>query len=948
MATASSSEQLSPDQNPILHRPWEEPSKHWHWIGSQEQLEPELRTTRRPSQPSGALGLDPTEVNETDEPHATINRIRAHIGEWRKKGFRGSPARKLLTSWTDNATDSSSEFRAFFCQREAVETLAWLFNASPIDDDVKNAWTQLKAVNADWNDGLPRVAIKMATGAGKTRVMAMFRAVLECLHPDGCQIFVITPNLTVKDRLQELKHLRKDRSIVPISHDHLTPASLTIENYHTLSCKDQRFNSLGDKPTGIQKKILQSEEKLEETKDMLNRVLGEDRGLPLYVFQDEGHHCRRDQVDAPKLKPEELDDVKQWYTALLAIQQHRNLKGVIDLSATPAYLEPQFGLKTPLFPWCITDFGVEDAIESGICKIPRIPYKPDQITQDKRFTHLYEHCREEGIPTRWEKEPPREVQNVFQMLAEDWKDTRLPVYEQVKQTPAIIVVVNLVHNARILYQWLAGTKKDGKWIAGRFDQFSNIDPATGAQKSKEQLPTLLVHSKITDPSWEDANEKQVIQEQLELRALGKTRPEAREILREIFQTVGKRNEPGENIRCVISVSMLSEGWDAKTVTHVFGYRAFGSTLLCEQVIGRSLRRPSLDDTDSPEYAEVFGVPYPGLRGQTAEPNPPKPTYNVYSVPENEKFRLKWPMIERFEVIPGKGERFHLDESLVQTLELDLRDSLISLSMQSTSGTGTRSKMTLGNIDARDQAVLYQLAKKVSSRWNSQHDEVLLKRRGTLFVDALNVILDWCACDRVQVVALANLTDSVLQDRVTDLVVNACVTEQDDKATNRPVWANPQSSSIPMFDDTSGVKFQTTLVNRYPESNEICRKSEINVAACHSGSERSIARMLDRHPLVRSWIRNFRLGWRLPWWDPKQHQWREYEPDFLIELERDDLTFIVIEMKGIESEESKAKGEAAEHWCESMTDQDNSVIPGIWRYLLVTNPTELVKGIEEYA
>ena len=947
MATTTT-KRLSPDQNPILHRPWDEPSSHWHWIGYQDQLEPELRNTRRPSQPSGALGLDPAEVNETDEPHATINNIRNYVGAWRKKGFRGSPARKLLINWHDRATEDSKDERAFFCQREAVETLAWLFNGTPIDNSVTELWQHLHTVNTDWNDNLPRVAIKMATGAGKTRVMAMFRSVLECIHPEGCQILVITPNLTVKDRLQELKELRRDRSIVPISHDQANPASITIENYHTLACKDRRFDSLGDKPTGIQKKLLQLEEELEEPKEMLNRVLGEEGDLPLYVFQDEGHHCRRDQVSQAALKSEELDDVRQWYTALLAITEHRNLKGVIDLSATPAYLEPQSGLKTPLFPWCVTDFGVEDAIESGICKIPRLPFKPDQVTQDQRLTHLYEHCTSEGIPRRWEKEPPREVQNVFSLLAKDWKKNRLPGYQKNGQTPAIIVVVNLVHNARILYQWLAGTKIDGKWAAGKFDEFSNIDKASREPKSMGALPTLLVHSKVTDPSWEDAEERQVIQEQLALRAPEKSRPEAREIIREIFQTVGKRGEPGEHIRCVISVSMLSEGWDAKTVTHVFGYRAFGSLLLCEQVIGRSLRRPDLDDPSSPEYAEVFGVPYPGLRGTQIDPPQPKPTYDVYSVPDNEKFRLKWPMIDRFEYIPPKGDRYYLDKTLVTDLSLDPRKPLIEVIMQATSGTGTRNLMTLGNLDARSQAVLYELATRVSARWFSYQDQAMFKRRGTLFVDAMNAIVDWCTCDNVNIAKLAEFTENKVQEVIADHVIKACVSEQKEQVTVLPIWSNIHDQHAPTFKDTSNIEFRTTLKNRYPTHKGCCRKSEINIAACHSGAEQRIAQHLERDPLIRSWVRNFRLGWKLPWWDPKHHQWREYEPDFLIEMATNELRFIVIEMKGIESDESAAKSVAAVQWCEELSRLDESTVPGNWHYLLVTDPNEIKKEIKKYA
>ena len=925
-----------PDRDPILNDPWVEPTEHWHWDGSTDQITPEHRASRRPSRPSNALGLDPDVVSENDEPYKTINEIREYVTAWRQSGFRGTPARKLLVNWHDRANDGSNEIRSFFCQREAVETLTWLFTKNPVDKQVSLVWDHLSQINSKWNDGLRRVAIKMATGAGKTRTMAMFRAVLETIHPDGCHILVITPNLTVTDRLEELKKLQTDSAVVPISHRQNQPASLTIKNYHKFSCQDRRFDSLGQKPRGIQKKLLKLEEKIEDPAAMLDRVLQKDDGLPLYVFQDEGHHCRRDQVESGALAKEELDDVKQWYTTLLALNKHRNLQGVIDFSATPAYLSTDKELKTPLFPWCITDYCVEDAQEAGICKIARLPYRPDEIVQDKRLTHLYEFCRGKGYDQKWKDEPPQEVKDVFKLLADDWSETRLPVYEEAKRTPAIIAVVNRVDNAKLLYQWLAGTKKDSKWVPGRFDEFSNIDRTTGKPHEREQLPTLLVHSKIGDPDGDDASMKNVIDEQLEIRAPEKSRVEARDEIRGIFQTVGKTGEPGEHIRCVISVAMLSEGWDAKTVTHVFGYRAFGSTLLCEQVIGRALRRPSLDEPETAEYAEVFGVPYPGLRGINVNPPPPRVTYDVFSVPEQAEYRLAWPAIERFELQPGSGERFHLCPSKVSAYDLVLPEA-IEVDMRPPDGAGERRRLSTLSMDAREQIVLYQLARRLSDRCiNSieQEGSNSIRRRGALFVDSLHATLDWCNHDLISVSSLASLTDESHQEVVVNKVLESCVFEKGSLPKTVPIWQNSSGSGQPQFIDTERVNFQTSLEDHYPEVDKQCSKSELNLAACHSRQEALIARFLDSSPLVRKWVRNFRLDWRIPWWDQRTHQWREYEPDFLIELQTSELTLVVLEMKGIESEESEQKKIAAELWCGVLSDQPHQTVPGNWYYALV--------------
>src|SRR4030042_1303749 len=99
-----------------------------------------------------------------------------------------------------------------------------------------------------------------------------------------------------------------------------------------------------------------------------------------------------------------------------------------------------------------------------------------------------------------------------------------------------------------------------------------------------------------------------------------------------MNTVGKLGKLGENIKCVVSVSMLTEGWDANTVTHIMGVRAFGTQLLCEQVVGRALRRrsyvPNVDGKFEPEYAEVYGVPFSFIpcSGSSSDPRPgPVPT-----------------------------------------------------------------------------------------------------------------------------------------------------------------------------------------------------------------------------------------------------------------------------------------------------------------------------------
>lgn len=577
----------NPDEQPILHSPWEEPTTHYKIDDPQDLSQlPIFTESRRPSQPSLAdIGRTDTErgVTQFDEPYATVNEIRGYVSSWRNDGFKGSRAQKLLARWVDEANDPHGDTRAYFCQREAVETVMWLMRDYQ-DESLRKVRGRLREINAIWNEGLNRFAVKMATGAGKTRAMTMLIGCLEKMHPEGCHVVIINPNLTVQDRLQSIREDVQRSDIVPHRDKSVTQARLHILNYHKFRQNEETFSGLGSLPSGIERKVLGAVAKMETPKAMLDRLLDEDFDkLPLYVFQDEGHHCRRrlEQVTSGDMSGDELDEEGQWFNALLLLQSERDLRAVIDFSATPAYLTRPRGLKTAVFPWVVSDFGIEDAIEAGICKIPRLPVSADLVDAQAGISNLYRHCiDEQKQKTKWDVEPPQEVKDLMRALANDWRENRLSAYQSAGRVPAVIVVVNSVHNAIVLYNWVSGSKnRDGSWQPGAIDEFSNIDGATAQPLPIEELPTIMAHSRITD-GGEDLNTqaKNIIRGQKELRAPDASEKEASDLIRSIFATVGVPGAAGERIRCVISVSMLSEGWDAKTVTHVFGFRRFNKRI----------------------------------------------------------------------------------------------------------------------------------------------------------------------------------------------------------------------------------------------------------------------------------------------------------------------------------------------------------------------------------
>ena len=826
----------NPEEQPILHSPWEEPSSHYK-INPQDILElPVFTEGRRPSQPSLAdIGRSDTEkgVSQFDEPYATINEIRSYVSEWRKDGFKGTRAQKLLARWQDEANDPHGDTRAYFCQREAVETMMWLLRDHQ-DEPLRKIRGRLHEVNATWNEGLNRVAVKMATGAGKTRAMTMLIGCLEKMHPDGCHVVIINPNLTVQDRLQTIKSDVRRSDIVPHRDKSLTHARIHILNFHKFRQNEETFSGLGSAPSGIERKVLGVVTKLESPKAMLDRLIDEDfNKLPLYVFQDEGHHCRRrrEQVTRGDMKDDELDEEGQWFNALLMLQSERDLRAVIDFSATPAYLTRPRDLKTAVFPWVVSDFGIEDAIEAGICKIPRLPKSTIVDEHQSGISNLYRHCiDDQKQKTKWGTEPPQEVKDLMRALARDWRENRLRAYESAGRIPAVIVVVNSVHNAIVLYDWVSGSKSnDGRWEPGAIEEFSNIDSNIGEPLATNELPTIMAHSRIAD-GGEDLNTqaKRIIKGQKELRAPEASEKDASDVIRNIFSTVGVPGEAGERIRCVISVSMLSEGWDAKTVTHVFGFRRFNSVLLIEQVVGRALRRVSLDSPEVAEYAEIFGVPYPGLRkrsGENREPPESPPPRTVETRAQKSEHQITWPNVRNLQLATPEGERFRLIPDRVMEFAPDLPDEVL---LRLREPTGHGEEHTIASPDARTGAVVFHLAMELADLWlrslekpTDEHSSPTLNRRGLLFVDAKRAVEAWLQHERVRVSRIDLLPEIGLLQVVVQEVAKCCVNESGAEAGLRVVFDDGPKTS-----DTNNVKFETTL----RDFVEPLEKSHLNAAA----------------------------------------------------------------------------------------------------------------------
>ncbi len=433
-------------------------------------------------------------------------------------------------------------------------------------------------------------------------------------------------------------------------------------------------------------------ETLETEGQMLQRVMPELMGLKnIIAINDEAHHCYREKPgkgDEEVLKGDdkkEADKNKEaarlWINGLEAVNRKLGLTRVFDLSATPFFLSGSGYLEGTLFPWTRCDFSLMDAIECGIVKLPRVPVAENIPGNEMpMFRELWKHIGKK-MPKKGRGKSavldplsiPVELQTALQALYGHYEKTyQLWKEHGIKAPPCFIVVCNNTATSKLVYDYISGfvrTHEDGSSnvVNGRLTLFHNYDD------HDNPLPrpnTLLIDSEqLESGEGLEKNFRKLATDEIERfkrEALERGGDLANQLiagkeiddttlLREVMNTVGKPGTLGESIRCVVSVSMLTEGWDANTVTHVLGVRAFGTQLLCEQVIGRALRRQSYDLNEegrfNVEYADVLGVPFDfTAKPVIIKPQPPRETVRVKAVlPEREALEIRFPRVAGYRV-----------------------------------------------------------------------------------------------------------------------------------------------------------------------------------------------------------------------------------------------------------------------------------------------------------
>lgn len=987
-----------PIPNPVLNSPFAAPSRHWKPDGdvvTDEVVEgrresayfvPIAPSRKQPKQ----LALAAPGLQEQRRENVEINRIRALVKRWRDGGYGGETqvTRRLLRHWTA----PERERRLFFCQVEAAETAIYLAEIAPKHSG--GEWIEgfLKEQNEAINPGLWRVAFKMATGSGKTAVMAMliaWQTLNKLAAPPRDAHFtdaflVVCPGITIRDRLRVLlptdpTNEYTQRDLVPTEmREQLARAKVVVTNFHAFL---QRERSPATKLT---KRILAGREApddaaspFQESPAQMVRRVCRDLGVKsraIVVINDEAHHCyeprpapeEEGNADAgafPLSREERREqerrarEARVWTSGLRAVQAELGIKAIYDLSATPFFLRGSGYREGQLFPWVVSDFSLIDAIESGIVKVPRVPVSDDSMTGDQpTYRNLWPRIRD-ALPKKGrgtdalagEPTLPKELEGALESLYGNyckyhasWEQERAKSGGDEMPPPVFIVVCNNTNVSKLVFDWISGWDKPLKGgktvpVPGKLKLFSNVVDGRWAKSP----PTILIDSEQLESgeALSDDFKKVAATEIGEWKDEYRRRFPGRDtdaltdadLLREVLNTVGKPGKLGERVKCVVSVSMLTEGWDASTVTHILGVRAFGTQLLCEQVVGRGLRRRSYveepDHTFRPEYAEVYGVPFTFLpcAGSSPEPRPPTPTRRVCAVsPERDACAISFPRLTGYQwEFPTERLTAVFDER--SRLVLTTRD--LPTRVDNAPVVGEVAVHTLDAIRAkREQTVDFALAKHLlESRFRDGNGEV----KQWLFPQLLRLCRQW----REECLELGDntfaqlLTLAELRDRATERIYSAIVSSTAGDKVLKPI---PQR-----FDpvgSTRGVDFETTrsVFDTRPD------KCHLNRVVADTGSwEQKMAEALEDMDEVVAYVKNQNLGFAIPYVVGGEQ--KQYVPDFIARV-RDggegELN-LIIEVSGAAREDKQVKVTTARtFWVPAV---NNARVFGRWGFIEVPDP-----------
>jgi type III restriction enzyme len=1006
-------------ENPVINLPFDEPQRHFRF--TEEGITDEVVETRRVSQyfipiprprkrNAKQLSFETEWTADRIQENEFINKVRGRVALWRQGGYVGvtSATRRLLDYWKN----PERERRLFFCQVEAMETAIYLTEVARKFGDawIENALRDANAEAQGRASGSPlhRIAFKMATGSGKTAVMAMliaWHALNKLADPQnalfGDAFLVVAPGLTIRDRLRVLlpsdpqNYYRTLDLVPPDLRDELGKIKIVITNFHAFKLRERLNAGKLTKSLLAQGEASPFTESPDQMVRRACRELGNKKNL--IVLNDEAHHCYRRKPEEEAAEAERLagderkeaehrnEEARVWISGLEAVKAKLGVRVVYDLSATPFFLRGSGYNEGTLFPWVVSDFSLIDAIESGIVKVPRVPVADDRMTgPDGQPTYrdlwlnIRDHLPRKGRGTdsvTGEPNLPKELEGALQSLYANY-EKYYGLWEQNAEArskgltpPVFIVVCNNTNVSKLVFDYIGGWEKtltpalpaplrfggqvshrerETVLVPGKLALFSNVVGEQWAARPN----TILVDSEQLESGegMSDDFKRIAAVEIEEFKAEYRARFPGRDadaltdedILREVMNTVGKSGKLGEGVKCVVSVSMLTEGWDANTVTHVLGVRAFGTQLLCEQVVGRGLRRMgyavNAQGQFDPEYAEVYGVPFSFIpsAGSQANPRPgPTPT-RVRALEDRAACEITFPRV--------MGYRYDLpSERLTATFDarakLALSTADVPTKTEMSSIIGESNYHTLyGLREKREQMVAFRLASLTLEKY-FKDDAGNLKP--WLFPQLLGITRRWlaeCVVCKDNAFPQMLLITEFAHD-AADKIYHAIVTSAGGEKRLKPIL-RPYDT----LGSTRYVDFDTTRAV-YSTNPAYCHISHV---VLDSNWEAKMAQALEEMEEVVCYVKNQGLGFTIPYTlNGEEHG---YLPDYLVRVNLpspdgavpvgrgaggEGLLNLILEVSGEARRDKAAKVAAARDlWVPAINNHGGY---GRWAFIEISDP-----------
>ena len=1002
-------------KHPILNSPYEYPRKHWELKDRQptnniietrrpsDRLTPvpkpkKLRKGQKDDQTSMALTEEARISSEDPESHPNhiINSLRKHVEEWREEKnpelWHVTPATaRLLKHWRDYNFQGD---RPFFCQVEAVETIIWLTEVAPKRKKWKQEfWGYIENGSKEYNPELQRLALKLATGAGKTVVMAMliaWQTVNAVRHPNSKHFsrgfLIVTPGITIRDRLRvllpnDLENYYQHRELVPSDMlNDIKRAEIVITNYHALQRRERFSVSKGTRAAlkGRHGETLQTKE---TEGQMLQRVMPQLMGMKkIIVLNDEAHHCYREKAQDEVAEGDRESDLKGdekkeaetnneaarvWISGLEIVNRKMGISFVYDLSATPFFLRGSGYGEGKLFPWTVSDFSLMDAIESGIVKLPRVPVSDDTAMKSKMpmLRDLWEHVgrklskRENSASDKsLGSKLPTELANAIEVLYGNYEKVfkRWEKQKNINVPPVFIVVCNNTSTSKRVYKYIAGFWRENEdGLKTQEDPGMKLFCNYDAEGNQFALPkTILIDSaQLESGEALDKNFRQAASDEIEhfrreiIERTGDKEAaddiDDAKLLREVTNTVGKEGKLGEQIRCVVSVSMLTEGWDANTVTHILGVRAFGTQLLCEQVVGRALRRSSYlineEGLFDPEYADVLGIPFDFTDADPPPPPTPRPLpTQVHAIsPERDDLEIVFPRVQSY-------YKEFLEERLEAKFE---EDHALPLNRELTGATETENIAIIGEGETlspkhleklRHGEILYRLTRHLLNKeFLDANGEPKTYMFGQLKRITNQWITNYLRPDD------GNFPAQVLYPSIADMAAERILTAIKIHPRREPLMRALVDSYSPVG-TTKNVNFKTTKESLWRADASKCH---VNLVVLDSEWEGEFCRVAEKHPKVSSYVKNQGLGFTVPYMF--ESEVRDYYPDYIVSVNvgENDILNLIVEIKGYRGEDAKQK---------SLT-MKNYWVPGInraekygrWDFLELKEKNKMKSQFEKY-